>query len=92
MEGIITKNISKAITYKEHEIRFNKDGSLMHGFIDLLVKYDDHFDIIDYKLSNIDSEEYVKQLTGYKEYIESKYHMPANMYLYSIKKDKFKKL
>ena len=86
------KDISKAITYKEHEIRFNKDGSLMHGFIDLLVKYDDHFDIIDYKLSNVDSEEYVKQLTGYKEYIESKYHMPANMYLYSIKKDKFKKL
>ena len=86
------KNISNAITYKEHEILFNKDGSIFHGFIDLLVEYDDHFDIIDYKLSNIDSEEYVNQLSGYKEYIESTYNKPCNMYLYSIKKDKFKKL
>jgi ATP-dependent exoDNAse (exonuclease V) beta subunit len=86
------KNISSAITYKEHEILFNKDGSIFHGFIDLLVEYNDHFDIIDYKLSNIDSEEYVNQLNGYKEYIESTYNKPCNMYLYSIKKDKFKKL
>ncbi len=86
------KNISSAITYKEHEILFNKDGSIFHGFIDLLVEYDDHFDIIDYKLSNIDSEEYVNQLSGYKEYIESTYNKPCNMYLYSIKKDKFKKI
>ena len=86
------KDISNAITYKEHEIRFNKDGSIFHGFIDLLVEYNDHFDIIDYKLSNVDSEEYVNQLNGYKDYIESTYNKPANMYLYSIKKDKFKKL
>ena len=86
------KNISKAITYKEHEIRFNKDGSTFHGYIDLLVEYDDHFDIIDYKLSNIDSEEYVVQLSGYKDYIESTYNKPCNIYLYSIKKDIFKKL
>ena len=86
------KDISNAITYKEHEIRFNKDGSTFHGFIDLLVEYDDHFDIIDYKLSNVDSEEYVNQLSGYKEYIEATYNKPCNMYLYSIKKDIFKKL
>ena len=86
------KNISNAITYKEHEILFNKDGSIFHGFIDLLVEYDDHFDIIDYKLSNIDSEEYVNQLSGYKDYIESTYNKPCNTYLYSIKKDKFKQI
>ena len=86
------KNISNAITYKEHEIKFNKDGSTFHGFIDLLVEYEDHFDIIDYKLSNVDSEEYINQLNGYKEYIESTYNKPCNMYLYSIKKDIFKKL
>ena len=28
----------------------------------------------------------------YKEYIESTYNKPCNMYLYSIKKDIFKKL
>ena len=86
------KNISNAKVYKEHEIRFMKDGSIYHGFIDLLVEYDDYFDIIDYKLSNTGSEEYVLQLNGYKEYIESKYHKPVNIYLYSINKDEFKKL
>ena len=86
------KDISNAKIYKEHEIKYNLEGSIMHGFIDLLVEYDDHFDIIDYKLSNVDSEEYELQLNGYKDYIESKYNKPTNIYLYSIKKDLFKKL
>ena len=33
-----------------------------------------------------------KLLSGYKEYIESKYRKPTNIYLYSINKDIFKKL
>ena len=78
--------------YKEHEIKFNKDGATYHGFIDLLVEYDNHFDIIDYKTSNIDNPEYVEQLNGYKEFIENKYKKPTNIYLYSIKQNKFKKL
>ena len=86
------KDISSAKIYKEHEIKFQKDGSIFHGFIDLLVEYPDHFDIIDYKLSNIDSEEYVVQLSGYKEYIEGKYKKDTNIYLYSINKDILKKL
>lgn len=86
------KDIKNSITYKEHEIKFNKDGSTYHGFIDLLVEYPDHFDIIDYKLSNINSEEYKVQLTGYKEYIEERFNKPTNIYLYSINKDVFKKL
>ncbi len=88
----ISKNIKDAKVYKEHEIRFMKDGSIYHGFIDLLVEYPDHFDIIDYKLSNLDSEEYVIQLNGYKNYIEEKYHKPTNIYLYSINRDEFKSL
>ena len=86
------KNISSANIYKEHEIRFKEDGAIFHGFIDLLVEYDDHFDIIDYKLSNIESDEYINQLNGYKKYIESKYNKPCNIYLYSINKDIFKNL
>ena len=86
------ENISKAKVYKEHEIKYNKDNSTYHGIIDLLVEYDDHFDIIDYKTDNIDSPEYKDQLEGYKYYIESKYNKPANMYLYSIKQGIFKKL
>jgi ATP-dependent exoDNAse (exonuclease V) beta subunit len=86
------KDIKNAKVYKEHEIRFSKDGSIFHGIIDLLVEYDDHFDIIDYKTSSIDSPEYKEQLSGYKDYIESQYNKPCNIYLYSIKKDIFKKL
>ena len=86
------KDIANAKIYKEHEIKFNKDGAIYHGFIDLLVEYDDHFDIIDYKTNNIDKPEYKAQLEGYKDYIESKYNKETNIYLYSIKQDKFKKL
>lgn len=69
-----------------------KEDSLFHGFIDLLVEYDDHFDIIDYKLSNVNSKEYKLQLNGYKDYIENKFSKPCNIYLYSINQDIFKNL
>ncbi len=86
------KEISKAITYKEHDIRITEDGVTKNGVIDLLVEYEDHFDIIDYKTDNIDSEEYVLQLNGYKNFIENTYNKTTNIYLYSIKKDVFKKI
>ena len=86
------ENIKNALVFKEHEIYFTKEENTYKGVIDLLIKYDDHFDIIDYKLSNLDSEEYITQLNGYKNYIESKYNLPVNIYLYSILKDAFKKI
>lgn len=86
------KDIKNAKVYKEHEIKFTKDNNDYHGFIDLLVEYPDHFDIIDYKLSNTSSPEYVTQLTNYKNYIETTYSKKTNIYLYSINKDTFKKL
>ena len=86
------KDISKAKTYKEHEIRYKKDGYICNGIIDLLVEYEDHFDIIDYKTNNVESEEYVEQLNGYKDYIQSKYGKPTYTYLYSIEQNSFKKL
>ena len=86
------KNIKNAKIYKEHEIRFNDGSNTYHGFIDLLLEYDDHFDIIDYKLSNLESDEYRVQLSGYKKYIEENYQKKTNIYLYSINKDIFKKL
>ena len=86
------KDISKAKIYKEHEIFFIEDDVKKSGIIDLLVEYPDHFDIIDYKTDNIDSEEYNLQLNGYKDYIEKTYNKKTNIYLYSIKKDIFKKI
>ena len=48
------------------------------------MEYDDHFDIIDYKLKNIDDEHYDEQLNGYREYIKSISNKHVNCFLYSI--------
>ena len=63
-----------------------------HGIIDLLCVYDDHIDIIDYKLSNTDSVEYERQLSIYKKYVESISKLPVEMYLLSILKKEIKKI
>ena len=87
-----TKNIKNGKLYKEYEIKFEDNEFLYHGFIDLLIEYDNHFDIIDYKYSNLDNDKYLVQLIGYKIYIENTYNKPCNCYLYSILNDKFKKI
>jgi ATP-dependent exoDNAse (exonuclease V) beta subunit len=86
------KNISNATIYKEHEIRFIKGGSIYHGFIDLMVEYDDHIDIIDYKLSNIKDDNYLAQLNGYKKYISTISNKEITIYLYSILGEKIEKI
>ena len=49
-----------------------------------MLEYNDHIDIIDYKLKNIDDKKYIEQLTGYKNFIEYKTNKQVNLYLYSI--------
>ena len=82
----IMKNINNSLNiYKEYEfIYYNKDKNKLHGIIDLMVEYENHIDIIDYKLKNIHDTEYIKQLTGYKNYISTKTDKTINIYLYSI--------
>ena len=70
--------------YKEYEFKYTKDSSIYHGFIDLMMEYDNYINIIDYKLKHIDDLAYLNQLKGYKEYIESVTHKKVNTYLYSI--------
>jgi ATP-dependent helicase/nuclease subunit A len=84
VESDLIKDIAKARTYREYEFVYRNNEKEKHGFIDLLVEYDDHFDIIDYKLKNIDDEHYDEQLRGYREYISSVSDKPVNCYLYSI--------
>ena len=87
-----TSNIKDAKIYKEYEIMYEKDSTLYHGIIDLLLEYDTHFDIIDYKLSNVESDAYISQLNGYKTYIENRFKKRANIYLYSIQTNTLKKI
>ena len=78
----------ESTVYKELEFTYEKDGKKINGIIDLLIEYDDHIDIIDYKLSNIDDEAYTKQLKEYKDYISTIKDKPINIYLYSINNNK----
>lgn len=82
------KNISKAKTYHEYEFYFEE----YHGIIDLLAVYEDHIDIIDYKLSSLSSEEYLRQLGIYKTYVENVSKLPVSCYLISILKQDIKKV
>lgn len=84
----LLKNIKEANIFKEYE--FYDDNS--HGIIDLMLEYNDHIDIIDYKLKHIDDNAYTIQLNGYKNYIMNKTNKVVNIYLYSILDDKIKKL
>ncbi len=70
----------EAIIYKEYEFYTNDS----HGIIDLMMEYYDYIDIIDYKLKNIDDENYFNQLRGYRDYIVSVTKKKVNIYLYSL--------
>ena len=84
----LLKNISNANIYKEYDFIYNKDNNEYHGIIDLMLEYDNHIDIIDYKLKGITDENYIKQLNGYKEYIEKISNKEVSTYLYSILDEK----
>lgn len=77
-------NINSANIVKEYEFYTNIDNEEKHGIIDLILEYDDHIDIIDYKLKSINDINYVKQLDGYRKYIENKSIKKVDIYLYSI--------
>ena len=57
-----------------------------------MLEYEDYINIIDYKLMYTESEEYIKQLTGYKNYIENTFNKKVNLYLYSIINNEFKEI
>ena len=80
-------DIKDANIYKEYEFYYDENGINRHGIIDLIVEYDDHIDIIDYKLSNIKDSKYQEQLLGYKNYISNISDKSVSTYLYSILKN-----
>lgn len=85
-------NINSANIVKEYEFYTNIDNEEKHGIIDLILEYDDHIDIIDYKLKSINDINYVKQLDGYRKYIENKSKKKVDIYLYSIIDETMEKL
>jgi ATP-dependent helicase/nuclease subunit A len=85
LNKFLSTNIYKdANIYKEYEFMYEEDNTLIHGIIDLLLVFNDKAIIVDYKLKNIDDDAYLKQLNGYKKYIEGILHKSTDIYLYSI--------
>ncbi len=85
----LLSNIKISNVYKEYEFMYEKDNIKYNGVIDLMLEYDDHIDIIDYKLKNISDEKYIDQLNGYKKYIEMISNKKVNTYLYSILDERY---
>ena len=88
----ILKDVSNAKVYKEYEFLYEEENTMYHGIIDLMIEYEDHIDIIDYKLSNISDPHYEEQLMGYKNYIQTSVGKEGNTYLYSINKNELRKI
>ena len=88
----ILKNIEDAKIYKEYEFIYIKDENNYHGIIDLMLEYDNHIDIIDYKLKHIEDNAYLEQLKGYKSYIKTRSNKDVNIYLYSIMDEAMKQV
>ena len=80
----LMKNMLNKKMYKEYEFLYPEDNEINHGIIDLLIEDTDKYIIIDYKLKNIDDENYNKQLNGYRKYIEKKMNKKCECFLYSI--------
>ena len=70
--------------YKEYEFLYQKEDSILHGIVDLILEYPDKISIIDYKLKNVDDENYIKQLESYRDYIALKSNKKIDIYLFSI--------
>lgn len=82
-------DIKNAKVYQEYEFMYQEDDNLYHGIIDLMLEYDDHIEIIDYKLKNTTDEAYLKQLSGYKTFVQTLTSKPIKIYLYSLLDEKF---
>lgn len=78
--------------YKEYEFIYETEDEKYTGIIDLMIEYNDYINIIDYKLKNIEDSNYLKQLQGYKNYIENITNKKVYTYLYSILDDELKEI
>ena len=79
-------------TYHEYQYRYCDQGIIKNGIIDLVIETEKDLYVVDYKLSNIDDEAYVKQINTYKDYLKTVSNKNVYGYLYSINKRIFKEV
>lgn len=76
--------------YHEYQFSYNQGNINTKGIIDLIIEYEDKIYIIDFKLSELEKEEYKKQLQVYYDYLKMITNKQINAYLYSIIKEELK--
>ena len=86
IDNVLSLNLFKDVKNSEirHEFSFFDQTNGVNGVIDCLIIKDDHIDIIDFKLKNIDDEKYVLQLHKYRDYIYSITNKKVHTYLISV--------
>jgi len=82
LHSSLFSNSKNAKAMKEYEFLDSEND--MRGIIDLLLIYQDHIDIIDYKLKNIEDPSYLAQIEVYRQYIGSRTKLKVNCYLLSV--------
>ena len=78
----IFKDLDNVRIYKEYNY-YDEDID-ENGIIDLLLVYEDHCLVVDYKLKNADEEKYASQLNAYKSYVEKVFKKPTDAVLISL--------
>lgn len=88
----LIKNLDIENVYHEYEFKYQVDDTLIFGIVDLIIETNDYLIIIDYKLSDINKEEYITQINTYVNYLKTISSKTIIGYLYSILKSEFKKI
>ena len=81
--NVMNSSLFSDITNEQvrHEFRFFDSEENIEGYIDALIIKENEIDIVDFKLKNIDEEEYDRQLRIYKKCLLKKTNLPIKMYL-----------
>lgn len=78
--------------WTEYEFIGVYENKQINGIIDVIIEKENEVIILDYKLSNIDSKEYIRQLEIYKENLSIYFKKPIKCYLYSLNKNEMKRV
>ncbi len=94
VKAFIESSVLKGVInyYQEYEFIYETDNNIYHGIIDLLLEYEDHFLIVDYKLKNTMDDAYKDQLKGYKNYLKTITCKDIDVVLYSFLDKEFTKV
>lgn len=86
------KTVTNAKTYKEFEYYYVKDDIIYTGVIDRLDEYEDHVEIIDYKVTSLDEDTvkniYKTQMKMYVEAVKNIFKKEAKAKIFILSRDK----